>query len=135
MTSEELKHRTRAFALRVVRVVESRPDDRTSRIVGDQLLRSATSVGANYRAACRARSKAEFVAKRGIVEEEADQSLYWMGILSVCGKIPMKRLEPLMNECSELVAILCASIRNTRAAGAPPASTTPKSEVRTPKSR
>lgn len=135
MTSEELKDRTRAFALRVVRVVGSLPHDRTSRIVGDPLLRSATSVGANYRAACRARSRAEFVAKLGIVEEEADESLYRMEILCECGKIPMKRLESLMNECAELVAILCASIRTAWTAGIPAGPPTPKSEVRTPKSR
>ena len=73
----DLKERTRAFALRAVRLVEALPPGRAADVMGKQLLRCATSVGANYRAACRARSRAEFVAKLGIVEEEADEAEYW----------------------------------------------------------
>ena len=75
MTKDELKRRTRRFALDVIRLVDSLPRSRTTEVIGRQLLRSATSVGANYRATCRARSSAEFVSKMGIVEEEADESM------------------------------------------------------------
>jgi len=85
MTPQELKDRTREFALRVVRATQSLPKGRVAWVLGDQLLRSGTSVGANYRAACRARSKAEFLAKLGVVEEEADESLYWMKLLVAAG--------------------------------------------------
>ena len=81
MNSDELKARTKQFALRVIRLVESLPRGRTADVIGKQLLRSGTSVGANYRAACRAKSTADFISKMGTVEEEADESLYWMELL------------------------------------------------------
>jgi len=80
----DLKKRTKAFALRVIALVESLPRSRTANVIGNQLLRSGTSVGANYRSACRGRSPAEFVSKMGIVEEEADESLFWMELLVPC---------------------------------------------------
>ncbi len=78
---EELKQRTKAFSLQVVHLVEALPNTKTAEVMGRQLLRSATSVGANYRAACRARSQADFVSKIGVVEEEADESAYWLELL------------------------------------------------------
>ena len=91
-----MKRRTKAFALRVIRVTESLPKGRAAQTVGGQLLRAGTSVGANYRAACRARSTADFVARMGVVEEEADESAYWMEILVAAGLVPEKRLADLI---------------------------------------
>ena len=81
MTPEDLKVRTKQFGLRVIRLVEALPITQTASVIGKQLLRCATSVGANYRAACRSRSKAEFIARLGTVEEEADESIYWLEVL------------------------------------------------------
>ena len=111
---EDLKVRTRAFALRTIRLVESLPRGRTADVIGRQLIRSATSVGSNYRAACRARSPAEFVAKMGIVEEEADESLYWMELLVQSELVDEHRLADLMKETNELVSITVASIKTAR---------------------
>jgi four helix bundle protein len=110
----ELKERTKAFALRVIRLASSLERGPAADVIGKQLLRSATSVGANYRAACRARSQAEFIAKMGIVEEEADESLYWMELLIGAGLADPQRLQPLMDEANELLAITIASIRTAR---------------------
>ena len=87
MDAEAMKERTRAFALRVIRLVESLPVGRVPDVLGKQLLRSSTSVGANYRAARRARSRAEFVSKLGIVEEVADESAYWLELLAESGSV------------------------------------------------
>ena len=112
--SGDLRPRTKAYTLCIIRLVESLPHDRTADVIGKQLLRSATSVGANYRAACRSRSPADFVAKMGIVEEEADESLYWMELLVESGLIPQQRLTDLMEEGNQLVAITVASIKTAR---------------------
>jgi four helix bundle protein len=114
VNSDDLKRRTKAFALRVLRVVESLPPNWRAETIGRQLLRSATSVGANYRAACRARTRAEFVAKMGIVEEEADESAYWMEILQESGLLRGDRLDDVRAEANELVAITVASIKTAR---------------------
>jgi len=114
MNREDFKKRTRQYALRVIRLVESLPVDRTSRVLGDQLLRAGTSVGANYRSSIRAKSRADFISKMGTVEEECDESLYWMELLIEAGKIPSRRLAALMQEGSEIVAIVVASIRTAR---------------------
>jgi len=111
---EGLKRRMKQFALRVVRLVESLPKRGTPRVIGHQLLRSGTSVGANYRAACRARSPADFISKMGIVEEELDESLYWMELLIEAGILKPARLEPLMAEAGELLAITVSSINTAR---------------------
>ena len=116
MTKDELKRRTRRFALDVIRLVDSLPRSRTAEVVGRQLLRSATSVGANYRAACRARSSADFVSKMGIVEEEADESMYWMELLVESGCIPADGVEALLREANELLAITVSSIKTARMA-------------------
>ncbi len=114
MDKEAMKQRTKAFALRVIRLVESLPKGRTADVLGRQLLRCGTSVGANYRAACRARSTADFIAKMGIVEEEADESLFWMELLIESGIVKLERLESLMNEADELLAITVASINTAK---------------------
>ncbi len=87
MNKEELKQRTKQFALRIMKLTEALPNTKAANVVSNQLLRSATSVGANYRAACRARSKADFISKNTIVEEEADESLFWLELISEAGFI------------------------------------------------
>jgi four helix bundle protein len=114
MDQEELKQRTKAFALRVMKMVDSLPRKRSADVLGRQLLRSATSVASNYRAACRARSPAEFMAKMGIVEEEADESAGWIELIGDAGLLSPKRLAPLCQEASELTAITVASIKTAR---------------------
>jgi len=114
ITSEQLKERTKQFALRVIRLVNALPRSRVADVIGRQLLRSATSVGANYRAACRARSRAEFVAKLGIVEEEIDESAYWLELLIEAGIVPSARLADLVQEADELTAIIVASRKTAR---------------------
>lgn len=112
--SRDLKTRTKRFSLRVIRLVKSLPFDDVARTIGKQLLRSGTSVGANYRAACRARSAAEFCAKMGIVEEECDESIFWMELLVESNTIGRGLLGDLMAEANELVAITVASIQTAR---------------------
>ncbi len=114
VTEKDLKQRTQAFALRVVRLVEALPRGRTADVIGRQLLRSATSVGANYRAACRGRSRAEFIAKMGIVEEEADETIYWIELLIGADLVEAARVELLLQEANELLAIIVTSIRTAR---------------------
>lgn len=103
MTSDELKRQQ--FALRVLKLVAALPKTVAGRAIGGQLVRSGTSVGANYRAACRGRSKAEFVAKMGTCEEEADESAYWMEIIIEGGLLKQKQVEPLLREAEELTRI------------------------------
>ena len=115
MTRAELMARTKAFALAVVRLVEDLPRGRTADVLGKQLLRAGTSVGANYRAACRARSRKEFIAKMGIVEEEADESQFWLELLTERGILAAsERASSLQREASQLVAITVSSIRTAR---------------------
>jgi four helix bundle protein len=96
MNESELKQRTKQFALRVTKLVQALPKSVEGRAIGSQLMRCGTSVGANYRAACRARSKAEFIAKLGVVEEEADESAFWMELIIESGLIERKLVEPLL---------------------------------------
>ena len=112
--SPDLRIRTKAFALRTMRLVDSLPTSRSAEVIGKQLLRSATSVGANYRAACRGRSAAEFVAKLGIIEEEADESAYWFELLMEGGIVKPEVLTDLHTEAGEIVAMVVASIRTAR---------------------
>ena len=114
MKQMDLKLRTKRFALDVIRFVEALPKDETCRVLGRQLLRSGTSVGANYRSAKRAKSNADSIHKMGTVEEEADESGYWLELLSESNKCPGKLTEPLLNEANELVAITVASINTAR---------------------
>jgi len=111
---EDLKQRTKEFSLRIIKLVEALPKSRTSEVLGRQLLRSGTSVGANYRAACRARSTADFISKMGIVEEEADESLFWMELLIESGIVKIEKLESLMKEADELLAITGSSINTAK---------------------
>jgi four helix bundle protein len=116
VNSEELKARTRDFGIRVIRLVEALPKSQSAGVIGRQLLRSGTSVGANHRSACRARSRPDFISKVGIAIEEADESLYWMEILIQAGIMGKNTLVPLMQEGNELIAILTASVKTARAA-------------------
>jgi len=110
MTEEQLKDRTKQFALRVIKLSSSLPRSREGEVLGRQILRSGTSVGANYRSACRARSTPDFISKLGIVLEEADETLYWLEIITESNLVPAKRLSSLMREADELVAIFVASV-------------------------
>jgi len=109
MTTDELKQRTKSFALRVTWIVDALPNTVKGRAIANQIMRSATSVAANYRGACRARSRAEFIAKIGVVEEEADETAFWLELIidtSLCGQ---SQIEPLLQDAGELVAIMAAS--------------------------
>ena len=109
--SEAMKLRTKNFALRVLRLYRSLPRTNEARILGTQLLRCSTSVGANYRAACRGRSHAEFTAKLGIVLEEADEALFWLELLQEGRIFPGEKLRDLQQEANELVSIFVSSVR------------------------
>jgi four helix bundle protein len=110
----DLLDRTKQFALETIKFCESLPKDETSRILARQLLRSGTSVGANYRAVHRAKSKADFISKLGTVLEEADESAFWIELLSDSGKVPPTQSAPLHREASELVAIAVSSLNTAR---------------------
>lgn len=114
MTPEEMKQRTKSFALRVNRLVESLPGGRVGNVISRQLIRCATSVGANYRAVCRSRTDKDFLACMGIVEEEADESIYWMELLVDSNLIKRELITDLMNEGEEILKIVVSSIRTAR---------------------
>jgi four helix bundle protein len=124
MNSNELKQRTKNFGKRVIKLIESLPKNMTTSVIGGQLLRSATSVGANYRAVCRAKSRADFIAKLGIVEEECDESLYWLEMLVEINQIKSEMASDLMKEGEEILAIIVASAKTARMRN------NPKSEIR-----
>lgn len=111
---EELRNRTKTFALRIIRLFRHLPHSTEAQVLGKQLLRSGTSVGANYRAAGRSRSKAEFVSKIGIVVEEADETVFWLECLVESGIVKEELLKELLIEANELVAIFAASHRTAR---------------------
>jgi len=115
MNEQDFKNRTKQAALRIIRLVEALPKTKTAQTIGGQLLRCGTSVGANYRAACRGKSPADVIAKLGIVEEEADESIYWLELLIEAKIIPESRLRPLMGEMEELLRMTVASIKTLRA--------------------
>ena len=112
MDANELKGRTKTFALDVIRFAEWLPNNQTGWILGKQLLRAGTSVGANYRAACKSRSKAEFIAKIGVVEEEADECCYWLELIQASKLVDISKVENLYREANELTAIMAASRRS-----------------------
>lgn len=114
MNEQQMIERTRDFALRVIRLVNSLPPGRTAEVLGTQLLRSATSVGANYRASRRAKSAADFISKLSTVEEEADECGYWLELLGVSGTINPTRLAALAAESDEITAIIVASIKSAK---------------------
>lgn len=109
VNEKELKDRTKRFSLRVMKLVAFLPSTVVGRAVGKQLVRSGTSVGANYRSSCRARSKPEFIAKLGIVEEEADESAFWLEVIMENGLLKPERVQDLHKEAEELTAIIAAS--------------------------
>ena len=109
-----MKRRTKQFALRIIKLCESLPAGKTSDVIRGQLLRAGTSVGANYRAACRAKSNADFIYKLKVVEEEADESLYWMELLIEAGIMEQARLTELVNEGDEILSIIVSSIKTAR---------------------
>jgi len=136
MNSQELKERTKQFALRVMRLVDALPRTPKGNALSTQLVRSGMSVAANYRAACRGRSRAEFIAKIGIVEEEADETALWLELIVADELLSKKKVESLLDEANELVAIMAASYisakKNAVRNGAPPAQ---KSAIRNQQSK
>ncbi len=114
MNEEEFKSRTKQLALRVIKLTDALPNTIAGNVIGKQILRSATAVGTNYRAVCRTRPKADMIAKLGIVEEEADETLFWLEILVESGMVPESRLSDLMNEADEIVAMTVSSIKTLR---------------------
>ncbi len=142
MTKEELKSRTKNFALRIIKVVEELPQTTAGWAIGKQLIRSGTSVAANYRAACRARSTRDFVAKIALVEEEADESLFWLEMIVETALVKKERLAGLLQEADELTAIFTATGRSTKlkqivikdsTTHKDAATTNPKSEIHPPR--
>jgi four helix bundle protein len=111
---DDFKNRTFQFGIRCIRLAESLPKTMAAQTIGRQLIRSATSVGSNYRAAVRARSRADFIAKMGIVEEECDESLHWLEVLTALDLIPEARVRDLCREAKELIAITVSSIKTAR---------------------
>jgi four helix bundle protein len=118
MTEGEMIGRTKDFAIRILKLIQALPDNRSGRIIANQLGRSATSVAANYRAVCRAKSNADMVAKVTVVEEEADESAFWLELISDIGLIPAEQIADLRSESGQLTAIMVASrktlLRNNR---------------------
>ena len=129
MNEQDFKDRTKRFGVRVIRLVVALPSGLASQVIGRQLLRAGTSVGANYRAACRGRSPADVISRLSIVEEEADESLFWMELLIEARLMPEKKLASLMQEGNELIAMVVASIKTLRRR----AVSNPKSKIQNPK--
>jgi len=113
---EELKERSKQFAIRIIKLFPLLPKTEEARVIGRQILRSGTSVAANYRAVCRARSKAEFIAKIGVVVEEADETVFWLELLVQAGIVQQDQVEGILAEANELLAIFAASQRTVKSA-------------------
>jgi four helix bundle protein len=111
---QELRERTKKFAIRIVRLFQALPKSAEAQVMGKQLLRCGTSVAANYRAVCRARSRAEFIARMGIVAEEADESVLWLELLEETGILRHEQLEDILKESKELVAIFSTSLKTAK---------------------
>jgi len=109
-----MQDRTKQFSLRVLKLDSALPENTQGRAIANQLVRSGMSVGANYRSACRARSRADFINKLGIVEEEADECAFWIELIIESGSLPKKSVQPLLNEANDLVSIIVASKKTTR---------------------
>jgi four helix bundle protein len=110
----DLKKRTKAFALRILKLVDALPKTTAGRALASQIVHSGTSIAANYRAACRAKSTADFIAKMGIVEEEADETLFWLELLEESDLVLATKLTAIKQEADELIAITVASIKAAR---------------------
>lgn len=126
MNKEELKNRTKQFALRIIKLVEELPSTKVGHTIGNQIIRSGTSVAANYRAACRARSSADFISKITIVEEECDETLFWLELIVDSNLMKIEKLKELLKEADELTAIFTATGKTAK-------SNNPKSTTRNPK--
>jgi four helix bundle protein len=114
MNQNYLKEKTKSFALEIIKLIESLPRGRTADVIGKQLLDAGTSVGANYRAACRARSPADFISKMGIVEEEADETIYWMELLIGSGLVQKQDLTHLLDGANQILAMTMSSIKTAK---------------------
>ena len=114
MNSEEMKARTKQFAKQIIKLCRLLPKNREGHLIGDQLFRAGTSVAANYRAACRARSRAEFISKLGVVEEEADESLFWLELIQELKLCQDNLVSSLMKEGNEILSIVVSSINTAR---------------------
>ena len=128
MTETELKGRTKEFALRILRLAEALPRTNAGRVLGGQVTRSATSVAANYRAVCRAKSRADFISKLGTVEEEVDETGFWLELITDAELLPAMKVAALRQEADELTAIFVRSLKTVRDGRA-----NPKSKVQNPK--
>jgi len=109
LNEDDLKKRTKQFALKILKLIAIIPSTIEGRVIANQLTKSGTSVGANYRAACKARSRAEFIAKIGVVEEEADECIYWLELVIEASLLKKELVEPLLKEAGEIVAIMASS--------------------------
>jgi four helix bundle protein len=114
MNQRDLKERTKNLAKEIIALCRKLPENREGRLIANQIFRSGTSVAANYRAACRARSRADFVSKMGVVEEEADETIFWLELLAETGISNSADLSSLSKECNEILAIAVSSIRTAR---------------------
>lgn len=114
MNPEEMKARTRAFALRIIRLAESLPNTPTANVIRNQMLRCGPSVGANHRAACRAKSRPDFISKMGTVEEEADETMYWIELLIDAGLVERDRVLDLLDEANQILSMTVSSICTAR---------------------
>lgn len=114
LTEAELKTRTKQFAVRIIKLCDNLPRSLSSRVIANQLMRSATSVGANYRAACRARSKPDWINKLGVVLEEADESAFWLELIVDAGLMSAAKTAALLKEANELTAIFTASLLTSK---------------------
>jgi len=126
MTKEELKDRTKKFALLIINIVDQLPNTITGRTISNQIIRSGTSVAANYRSACRARSTADFISKITIVEEESDETLFWLELITDSNLLSVEKVTGVMKEAKELTAIFTATGRTAKGINS-------KSEIRNPK--
>lgn len=120
MDDVDLKQRTKAFALRVLKLVSALPSGQPGWTIAGQLADSGTSVASNYRAACRARARAEFIAKIGVVEEEADESCFWLELVMETGLLPDTHVKPLWREANEITSIMAASRKTAKRNDAAP---------------
>ena len=114
MNETQMKNRTKKFAKEIIRLCRKLPNDREGRLIGNQMFRSGTSVASNYRSACRARSKAEFISKLSIVEEEADETLFWLELITEMKILNEIFMETLMKECNEIIAMIVSSIKTAK---------------------
>jgi four helix bundle protein len=114
MTAEIMKDRTKKFAKQIILLCRKLPKNREGNLMGNQIFRSGTSVASNYRAACRGRSKAEFIAKMGIVEEEADETIFWLEVIEEVEILKNEPISSLMQECNEILSIVVSSINTAR---------------------